>query len=75
MLRAMSLPIFSSFKCPQVQCRTFYAVTSATEKPERAPRCVVCDTPFLAKDGISFLNYRPTSDVVDLPAGQEERAY
>ena len=64
-LGPMSLPIFS-FKCPQVRCRTFYAVTSATEKPDRAPRCVVCNTPFLARDGTSFLNYRPTSEIIDL---------
>ena len=61
----------SSFKCPQVRCRTFYAVTPATEEPDRAPRCVVCNTPFLARDGASYLSYRPTGDVVDRRPGQE----
>jgi hypothetical protein len=70
----MSLPISSSFKCPQVRCRTFYAVTLATEKPDRVPRCVVCDTPFLARDGASYLSYRPTGDIVDNRLGQEQMA-
>jgi hypothetical protein len=70
-LRVMSLPVSSSFKCPQVRCRTFYAVTPATEEPDRAPRCVVCNTPFLARDGASYLSYRPTNDIVERRPVQE----
>lgn len=62
----MSLPIFSTFKCPQVRCRTFYAVTVAPESPDRAPRCVICNTPFMAKDGASYLSYRSITDAVDV---------
>jgi hypothetical protein len=64
----MSLSIFSTFKCPQVRCRTFYAVTPSTESPDQVPRCVVCITPFLARDGTSYLHYLFTSDAVDVRA-------
>ena len=69
----MTLSTFSSFKCPQVGCRTFYAVTPTTEIPERAPRCLACNTPFLAREGTSYLHYRTTSDALDVHADQEDR--
>jgi len=43
---------------PRVDCKTFYNVSRDPEPPRRAPRCLVCETPFLAKDGSLYLSYR-----------------
>ena len=55
----MSRRLYTLFKCPKVDCKTFYNVLHELEPPEQAPRCLVCSTPFLAKDGADYLRYQP----------------
>ncbi len=55
----------SNFKCPKLDCRTFYIVSLHSERPHRRPRCFVCNTPFLEMDGVQHLQYRPTRDLSD----------
>jgi len=66
--RIMRIATLTNFKCPRLDCKTFYVVSRAPESPARPPRCVVCDTPFLAKDEEQYLSYLPTSSTSKITA-------
>src|SRR5437763_1948947 len=43
-----------SFQCPNLDCSEKYVVVIKDQPPDKSPRCVECDTPFLAKDDRGF---------------------
>ena len=59
---------FTNFKCPKVDCKTFYLVSLDPEPPKRPPRCAVCGTPFLARDGEQYLVYLRSSSASKVTA-------
>ena len=68
----MTTATYSSFKCPKVDCRTFYVVSHHSERPQRQPRCLVCNTPFLEKDGAQHLQYWPTRELANHYTGSPD---
>ena len=47
-----------SFRCPNLQCRAQYVALAKSHAPDEKPRCIECDTPFLARDNGRFLHYQ-----------------
>jgi hypothetical protein len=47
-----------SFRCPNLECNAQYVALSKDEAPDARPRCIDCDTPFLAKHKGKFLHYQ-----------------
>jgi hypothetical protein len=45
------------FRCPNLNCRTDYFSVLQAEAPVSKPRCVECNTPFMAKEKGRFIHY------------------
>jgi hypothetical protein len=46
------------FRCPNLECGAQYVALDKDDAPAEKPRCVNCETPFLAKDKCRFLHYQ-----------------
>jgi hypothetical protein len=47
-----------AFRCPNLDCSAQYVALPKEYPPDKAPRCIDCDTPFLAKHKGRFLHYQ-----------------
>jgi ribosomal protein S27AE len=47
-----------TYRCPNLECKEQYAAILKDQAPEKRPRCVDCDTPFLAKHKGRFIHYQ-----------------
>jgi hypothetical protein len=47
-----------SFCCPNLNCEAQYVAIRKDRAPDKKPRCIECDTPFLAKYRGHFLHYQ-----------------
>ena len=46
-----------NFKCPNLNCGAEYVAVQRSQGPQRAPRCIECTTPFLAKEKGLHIHY------------------
>jgi hypothetical protein len=46
-----------NFKCPNLTCGAEYVAVHRAQAPQRAPRCIECATPFLAKEKGLHVHY------------------
>jgi hypothetical protein len=49
--------IIYPYRCPKLECGAKYFATTKDEAPDKKPRCIECDTPFLAKDNGRYIHY------------------
>jgi hypothetical protein len=47
-----------SFRCPNIDCTAQYVALAKDHAPDQKPRCIDCNTPFLAKSNGRFLHYQ-----------------
>ena len=47
-----------NFKCPNLNCGAEYVAVQRSQGPQRAPRCIECATPFLAKEKGLHIHYK-----------------
>jgi len=47
-----------SFRCPNPNCTAEYIAIPKDQAPDKKPRCLACDTPFMAKLKGRFLHYQ-----------------
>jgi hypothetical protein len=66
----MSALIPYNYKCPNLDCRAEYVAVRSESAPQRAPRCIECQTPFLAMEEGVHIHYEATWPVVFLPPDQ-----
>ena len=49
-----------NFKCPNLACGAEYVAVKRAQKPQLAPRCIQCATPFLARERGQHIHYEQT---------------
>ena len=47
-----------SFQCPKLGCAAQYVALLRDDKPDTPPRCLRCDTPFLAQEKGKYVYYQ-----------------
>lgn len=63
-----------NFKCPNLACRVEYVAVHRKHSPERKPRCIECETPFLARESGLHIHYEAACPVTFLPPDAHESA-
>jgi hypothetical protein len=53
-----------NFKCPNLNCGAEYVAVQRVQGHQRAPRCIECATPFLAKEKGLYIHYEAAWPVV-----------